>query len=224
MSYESLFDIIGPIMVGPSSSHTAGAAKIGKIAYELFGGIPDKATIILYGSFAKTHKGHGTDIAIIAGLLGFSPDDERIRNAFAHAKKSGMDYNFVISDKPVPNQNTAEIRMKSASGKEMTVVGVSVGGGKINIINIDGFAANISGDNNTLLVFHTDEFGAIALVTGVLAANRINVGHMESSRANDKENALMIIEADADVNESLVDVISELPLVKRVIFIKNTIM
>lgn len=196
MDYNSVFDIIGPIMVGPSSSHTAGAARIGKAVYTLFGGTPEKVEITFFGSFAKTYKGHGSDVAIIGGLLGLDPADKRIRDAFELAEKAKIDIIIHTSEKQAVHPNTINIKAMAEGKETLNVTASSLGGGKIRINLIDGFPTALSYDNPTILVFHKDRFGAIADVSNLIAAKEINIGHMEVSRREKGENALMIIEVD----------------------------
>lgn len=207
MHYNSIFDIIGPIMVGPSSSHTAGAARIGKTARDIFGRRPQRAKITFYGSFAQTYRGHGTDLAIVGGILDLGADDERIIRSFEIAKEQGVDLEFItVPEESEYHPNTAKIRLVDDQGS-FELVGISIGGGKITIKEIEGFKISLSGENPTLLVFHHDRYGAIARVAQVLACNEINVGHMEVARKSKGELALMVIETDQEITaETLADV------------------
>ena len=172
----SVFDIIGPRMVGPSSSHTAGAVRIGLIAHRLIGGEHiTKAEITLYGSFAETGFGHGTDRAILAGILGVEPDDPRVRYSALLAKSEGVDYTVKKSELEMQHPNTARIFVRSESGRECTIVGESVGGGNIEIIEINGMEVSFTGDYPTIVIFYLDAPGAISHVTALLAERQINV-------------------------------------------------
>lgn len=210
MKYRSVFDIIGPIMIGPSSSHTAGAARIGKVARSLFRRQPKWADIHLYGSFAKTYKGHGTDVAIIGGILDFETDDVRIIDAIKIAEADGMTIRFIEEDAVPDHPNTVKIRMGDEKG-DLEMVGISIGGGKIEIIELNGFVLKLSGQHPAILVEHKDKFGAIANVATVLAKHEINIGHMEVSRKEMGQKALMTIEVDQNIEDAILDEIEKLP-------------
>lgn len=215
MKYKSVFDIIGPVMIGPSSSHTAGAARIGKMARELFGREPKWATISFYGSFAKTYKGHGTDVAMIGGLMNFETDDERIINAFDHAKKKKIRIKIREEEALTDHPNTARIQIGDDAG-EMELVGISIGGGKIEIIELNGFELKLTGHHPAILVVHDDRFGAIAAVSNLLARHKINIGHMDVSRKDVGQMALMTIEVDQTVEEDVIEELKKLPEVTQV--------
>ncbi|ABO49786.1 L-serine ammonia-lyase [Desulforamulus reducens MI-1] len=204
MRYNSIFDIIGPVMVGPSSSHTAGAARIGKTTRNIFGRVPTRAEITLYGSFAQTYRGHGTDLALVGGILNLNANDENIVRSFQIAKDFGVEIIFkTVAEESDYHPNTARVCLSDSKGS-LEVVGISVGGGKITITEIEGFKISLSGDSPTLLVFHHDRFGAIAKVAQVLACNEINIGHMEVARRSRGDQALMVIETDQDLtNETI---------------------
>lgn len=219
MKYISVFDIIGPVMVGPSSSHTAGAARIGKATRSLFGKEPKKITITLYGSFAKTYKGHGTDVALVGGLLDFDTNDLRIIDSLVIAKDLDIDVRFVISDQEVRHPNTARILLEDEKDS-LEVVGVSVGGGKINIVEINGFKIKVTGTTPSLLVFHVDKYGVIASIANVLGLNEINIGYMEVARKEKGSTALMVLETDQPVTKNVVLEIKALPSVKKIALLK----
>ncbi len=210
MKFRSVFDIIGPVMIGPSSSHTAGAARIGRVARHLFGKEPRKAEIFLYGSFAKTYKGHGTDVALIGGLLDFDTFDERMVHSKELAIQKGIDVHFIESEEPAEHPNTARLVLTD-EGKRLEVVGVSVGGGKIEITEVNGFAISLSGSNPALFCVHHDRFGAVAAVAGLLAQHEINISFMEVSRKLRGDVALMVIETDQEVDPAIAREISALP-------------
>ncbi|PAQ15844.1 L-serine ammonia-lyase, iron-sulfur-dependent, subunit beta [Bacillaceae bacterium SAOS 7] len=215
MKYKSVFDIIGPIMIGPSSSHTAGAAKIGRLARSLFGREPKWAIISFYGSFAQTYKGHATDVAIIGGLLDFDTFDERIIDAIKIAESRGISIQF-IEEMAVPTHpNTAKVRIGDEAG-EIELVGISIGGGKIEVTELNGFELKLSGQHPAILVVHNDRFGAIATVSNELAKHQINIGHMEVSRKAKGEMALMIIEVDQTIDDQVIQAIEHLPNVIQV--------
>lgn len=216
MKYRSAFDIIGPVMVGPSSSHTAGAARIGRVARTLFASFPKKAVISLYGSFAETYKGHGTDVAIVAGLLDFETYDKRLPRSLEIAKELGMEVEFVL-EKAVPDHpNTVRILLSNES-KKMELVGVSIGGGNIEIIELNSFKLKLTGENPAILVVHNDQFGVIAAVTTVMAMRKINISHMEVSRKEKGKTAMMVIEVDQKIDESVFKELENIPNVKQII-------
>ncbi|TCT26812.1 L-serine dehydratase [Melghiribacillus thermohalophilus] len=202
MKYRSVFDIIGPIMIGPSSSHTAGAARIGRMTRKLFGREPEWADIYLYGSFAKTYKGHGTDVAIVGGILDFDTFDERISQSLEIAKKNNINIRFIEEDALTDHPNTARIRMGDKDG-EIELVGISIGGGKAEITELNGFDLKLTGHHPAILVMHNDKHGAIAAVTNILARHEINIGHMEVSRKEQGKEALMVIETDQNIPDEL---------------------
>lgn len=202
MKYRSVFDIIGPAMIGPSSSHTAGAARIGRMARRLFGRIPHEVDIEFCGSFANTYQGHGTDVAIAGGLMNFDTHDPRIKDALKIAEDIGLKIRISTVDPPGEHPNTAWITLQDRAGT-MRVKGISVGGGKIAMLEADGFAMNLSGDAWTALVFHKDHFGMIASVASVLADQRINIAKMGMSRKAKGQDALLIIETDEAIADSL---------------------
>ncbi|WP_372997103.1 L-serine ammonia-lyase, iron-sulfur-dependent subunit beta [Lutispora sp.] len=199
----NLFDIIGPVMIGPSSSHTAGAARLGKLARNIFGEEFNKADITLYNSFSKTGKGHGTDKAIVAGILGMEPDDENIKNAFELVKKSGIEVNFNYQDSNREvHPNTAMIKLYEKE-KSMSITGCSLGGGRVMIQDIDGFKTEFTGEFNTIISIQRDKPGIVAYVASYLAQKNINIAQMKLSRKSKGDTALMIIETDEIPPESL---------------------
>ncbi|MEK4522631.1 MULTISPECIES: L-serine ammonia-lyase, iron-sulfur-dependent subunit beta [unclassified Psychrobacillus] len=215
MKFKSVFDIIGPVMIGPSSSHTAGAARIGRVARDLFGKQPTWAKIHLYGSFAETYKGHGTDVAIIGGLLDYDTFDERIKTSFSEAEKVGLSYEFIPETGHTEHPNTARIVLGDDE-REMSVVGISIGGGKTEITELNGFPLRLSGNLAAILVVHNDRSGCIASVANCLAKHNINIGHMEVSRKEKGNMALMVIEVDQNVSKDILDEITTLPNITKV--------
>ena len=196
----NLFDILGPVMVGPSSSHTAGAVRLGRIARRLLGeGTPCRANITLFGSFAATGCGHGTDRALIAGLLGFQPDDERIAGSFDWAEKAGLSFSFATSHVGGEHPNTARVELVGRSGKTLSMTGSSLGGGRIMVVEMNGLRANFSGDLPTLIVQNIDQPGHVNEVTGMLTERGINIATMQLYRDHPGGNAVMIIETDKTV-------------------------
>jgi L-serine dehydratase len=217
MKYRSAFDIIGPVMIGPSSSHTAGAARIGRVARTLFEKQPTKAVISLYGSFAKTYKGHGTDLALVAGIMDFDTFDERIPEALNIAEEVGLEVEFITEDAVTEHPNTVKINLFDAEGKELEIVGISIGGGTIEITEINSFQLKLSGANPAILVVHQDRFGLISAVTSVLSRYEINIGHMEVSRKERGDVAVMVIEMDHKIDDAVYAELSFLQGVTQVI-------
>lgn len=212
-----LFDVVGPVMIGPSSSHTAGAARIGLMAREILKDEPRTVTITLYGSFAKTYKGHGTDKALVAGLLGFSADDVRLRTSFEIATQQGMDVTFHRSEAEVDHPNTARIAMKGKQGREMEIVGVSLGGGKIEIREINGANVSLSGEEHTLITVHRDKPGIIAQATTIMAIGHINVSNMRVFRSAKNATAVMIVCTDSPVPPEMVSMIKKISAIESVV-------
>ncbi|MFD1038026.1 L-serine ammonia-lyase, iron-sulfur-dependent subunit beta [Virgibacillus byunsanensis] len=204
MKYNSVFDIIGPVMIGPSSSHTAGAARIGKAARNLLGKEPKWARIHLYESFAKTYKGHGTDFALVGGLLGYETDDTRMSKALDTAKEKNMDIEFIEDSAASAHPNTARLIIGNDT-EDLELVGISIGGGKVEITELNGFELRLSGNHPAILIMHNDRFGAIASVTKILAKHEINIGHMEVNRKDVGKEALMVIEVDQNVNDNVLE-------------------
>jgi len=194
----SIFDILGPVMIGPSSSHTAGAAKLGYVARQLLGAEPKQAEITLYNSFARTYKGHGTDRAIIGGILGMKPDDEMLRNSLEIAKERGLKYTFkLIMKAPKLHPNSARISLTDLDGNKIEMVGSSLGGGRIEIVEIEGFKVSFSVMTHTIVIIADDIPGSIAHISGAIAEKNINIANMFVSR--EEKLANMIIEVDQDV-------------------------
>ncbi|UOF89210.1 L-serine ammonia-lyase, iron-sulfur-dependent subunit beta [Fodinisporobacter ferrooxydans] len=218
MSFRQVFDIIGPIMIGPSSSHTAGAARIGRVARQLFGDQPEHACITLYGSFARTYRGHGTDVALTGGLLGFDTFDDRIKQSLQLAKESGVEVQFRTSEEIVSHPNTARIQLRG-NGRTLDVTGISIGGGAIEILDIDGFKVSMAAVGPTLAILHMDKKGVIAQVTASLAAHNYNIAHMEVCRFAPGAQALMIMEADLPISATACEVLERIPEVLRVAYV-----
>ncbi|MEH7373677.1 MULTISPECIES: L-serine ammonia-lyase, iron-sulfur-dependent subunit beta [Bacillaceae] len=216
MKYRSAFDIIGPVMIGPSSSHTAGAARIGRVARTLFGKLPKKAIISLYGSFAKTYKGHGTDFAIVAGLLDFDTCDERLPKSLEIANEIGLEIVFQTEEAVVDHPNTVKINLYDEAN-ELEMVGISIGGGTIEITELNSFPLKLSGEHPAILVVHQDRFGIISAVTNVLSTYEINIGHMEVSRLEKGEMALMVIEVDQRIEDIVIEELKNLSNVTQII-------
>lgn len=200
---RSIFDIVGPVMIGPSSSHTAGAVRLGALARAIFGTQPRRVEIGLHGSFAATGDGHGTKLALIAGLLGMAPDDVRIPDSFKIAASEGMDFSFEIIELDEAHPNTAVFRMWGDENDEPHFIqGSSIGGGNVVVTNIGEFAVNATGEMPLLVVEHTDQPGVIHAVSGALTDSRINIAAMDVSREMRRARALMLIETDGQPDAS----------------------
>lgn len=202
---HGVFDIVGPIMIGPSSSHTAGAVRLGLMARKILGEKVLKAGIQLHGSFAQTYRGHGTDKALIAGILGFAPDDERIVSALNIAKNQGVAYSFQTIKLEDAHPNTAIIHLTGETGRVAKVCGASVGGGNIMITNINGYAVELTGEYPVLITIHHDKPGVITQVTQILARYAMNIAFMRVSRQNRGESAMMIMELDDEPADEVID-------------------
>jgi L-serine dehydratase len=216
----NLFDIIGPVMVGPSSSHTAGAVRIGRIAGELLGEPPVELSIQLHGSFAKTYKGHGTDRALVAGLMGMKPDDADIECSLRLAEEAGIKVALESVELKDAHPNTAVITAMGGSGRRVTVQGASVGGGNVVINRIDGMEVEFTGSYNTLIISHTDAPGVVASVANLLAGSNVNIASMKVYRLIMGGEAIMVIETDQEIGRELEELLEKLPKVKNAALIK----
>lgn len=214
-----LFDILGPVMVGPSSSHTAGAARIGLITRMLLGTEPKDVKIGLYGSFQKTYLGHGTDKALIGGLLGMAVDDIRLRDSLKYAQEAGLTYSFYQADLRGAHPNTVILDVTAQDGIQLNVQAVSVGGGEIVVKSINGLDAGFSGHENTLIVTHKDVKGMIAQISSVLTANSINIATMRVFRRSAGGEAMMVIELDGHVDQALIQWLKGMPGIYNVCYI-----
>ena len=213
-----IFDILGPVMVGPSSSHTAGAVRIGRMARILLGGEPAKAEIGLYGSFAETGQGHGTDRALVAGLLGLKPDELEIPHSFELAKERGLRFSFYTARLREAHPNTAVLLVEDKSGKSLELQAASTGGGRIRVDRLNGVDVSFTGMFNTLIVRHQDIAGEVANVTHELADMKINIATMSLCRDRRGGDALMVIETDQKIPPVARILISELRGVKKVAY------
>ncbi len=215
----NLFDVVGPVMVGPSSSHTAGAVRIGNVSRKLLGEEVQKAEIGLHGSFLATGSGHGTDRALIAGLLGLSVDDDRIADSFSLAREQGMEFHFSGIDLgEEAHPNSARLVLTSRSGRELEIVGVSVGGGRIVIRELDGLQANFSGDYPTLVVHNEDQPGHVAEVTSMLQHKSVNIATMQLYRSGRGGHAVMVLECDQEIPRESVRWLEHLEGVEKVTY------
>lgn len=212
----NLFDILGPIMVGPSSSHTAGAVRIGNMARSLLGQPPIRATLLLHGSFASTGEGHGTHQALVAGLLGLAPDDSRVPDSFTLAGQAGLNFTFGTCTLRHAHPNSVLITLEGAQGATLEVAASSLGGGRIRVFQIDGLPCSFSGELPTLVVHNTDQPGCVSQVTGVLARRGLNVATLQLNRDGRGESAVMVIESDHVIFERAAQEIRTLPGILRV--------
>lgn len=201
----NIFDILGPVMVGPSSSHTAGAVRIGLITRRLLGSAPVKAVITLSGSFAATGVGHGTDRALVAGLLGMSPDDIRIPDSFEIARKQGLDFRFIEREIRDAHPNTAYLDVIDATGRTLGVQASSLGGGRIMVNKLDGTQIDVTAERPALIVHNIDQPGLVAEVTSLLAGESINIATMNLYRSKRGGDAVMVTEVDQNIPDSLVE-------------------
>lgn len=215
----NIFDILGPVMVGPSSSHTAGAARIGLISRQLFGRQPEKAKVYLHGSFAATGKGHGTDKALIGGLLGMKPDDMRIPYSFDAAKEEGMEFTIENKDIKEAHPNTAQIFMEAEGIPPMWVQAYSIGGGRIRVCKLDGIDVNFSGESNTLIIRNVDEPGRVKDVSAALSDAEINIATMQLFRDKKGGVAVMVVETDDIVPQDAIDDLAKKRGIIRVKFL-----
>jgi L-serine dehydratase len=220
IEYVNVFDIIGPVMIGPSSSHTAGAVRMGRISLKILGEEAVKADIGLAGSFAMTYRGHGTDRALIAGILGLLPDDELIRDSFPLAKERGLEFSFSEVKIPRSHPNTARLHLTGKSGKECAVQGASVGGGSVLITVVNEMETAFTGNSDTLIIAHKDMPGMIASVATVMAESGINIGNFRLNRPNRGFQAVMTVEVDGDMNRDAVEKLRALPHIDSVVYLR----
>ena len=199
----NIFDILGPVMVGPSSSHTAGAVRIGRVTRELLGEEPVRVELLLHGSFAETGQGHGTDLALVAGLLGMQPDDIRIPQSMKMARGHGMDVKLGSIHLRDVHPNTVLLKVSGCSGRALEVVASSLGGGRIQVCQIDGLETNFNGEYPTLVVHNLDQPGHVADVTGLLSKEKINIASMHLARDVRGGYAVMVVETDQRIPEHL---------------------
>lgn len=220
----NVFDIIGPVMIGPSSSHTAGAVRIGRVVNKLCdGNDPIKAGITLSGSFAKTGKGHGTDKALLAGIMGFHSYSPEIKDALNIAKERGLEYSFTNEEIRGAHPNTARIDFETADGKKGEVLASSIGGGNITVSRINGMKVDFNGNSNTILVMHTDKPGVIANVTNMMhwEYEDLNISNFSLSRQEKGGEAIMTIETDNLPPETLIEDIRKIAHVTNAILIRR---
>lgn len=197
-----VFDILGPVMIGPSSSHTAGACRLGMVARALLDEKPDNATIRLYGSFAKTYSGHCTDRAIVGGILGFSPDDVRLRDSFFHADENGLKWHLELAESETLHPNSADIILKGKT-RQITVTASSIGGGAIKVVKINGADVDFSAEYPTTILFHKDVKGIIAKYSDLFARHGVNIAYMRVYRHKIGCDAITVLETDQQISPEL---------------------
>ncbi|MBX2941970.1 MAG: L-serine ammonia-lyase, iron-sulfur-dependent subunit beta [Cyclobacteriaceae bacterium] len=216
---SSIFDMIGPIMIGPSSSHTAGVVRIARAAVAILGGIPEEAEIIFYNSFASTYEGHGSDRAIIAGLQDFATDDKRIKESLDLAKKAGLKYHFKsIGNASTFHPNSIKLKLKKGERK-IEILGESRGGGIISIVEVNGFKAGFTTSNHTLIIYADDVKGSIAFIANVIANDQCNIATMSVSRKGKNDLACLVIEMDSGIKDVTFIYLNSLNWVKEVVYI-----
>ncbi|NQX68707.1 L-serine ammonia-lyase, iron-sulfur-dependent, subunit beta [Paenibacillus alba] len=215
MRFKDVFSIIGPSMIGPSSSHTAGAVRLGRVARQLLGEQPTKAEITLFGSFADTYKGHGTDLALVGGLLDFETDDPRIPTAAEEAETLGIEIAFRTSKDKADHPNTVQFALSSDT-REVTMTGASIGGGNVEIVNVNDFDVKFTAVYPTLVISHHDRPGMIADITTLLGRSQINIGFMDLDRKGRDREAMTVIETDADIPDSLIEELMNLSMITNI--------
>lgn len=221
MSFISVFDVIGPNMIGPSSSHTAGAAIIAGLARKMIAPPLVRVDFTLYGSFARTYRGHGTDRALLGGVMGFAADDLRIRDSFALAEAAGLVYSFAVDEGETEvHPNTVDIRMENAAGLVMTVRGESLGGGKVRIVRINGVEVDFTGEYNALIVVQQDKPGVVAHITKALSDRNVNIAFMRLFREEKGSTAYTIVESDQRLPDGVADQLLENPNITDVMVVQ----
>ena len=216
-NYIGLFDVIGPVMVGPSSSHTSGAATIAWMARQIFSGKPEKVEFTLYGSFAETYKGHGTDRALVGGMLGYRSNDVRIRNAYAYARKEWLRVEFTADkETQVSHPNTVDILITGEDGHQLLIRGESIGGGRVRIRKINDIEVDFNGEYSTMIIGHKDVTGTVAFITKCLADAKVNVATLKLFREGKGKKAFTVVETDSSIPEELKEMILEYDTVTSV--------
>ncbi|MCC5919813.1 MAG: L-serine ammonia-lyase, iron-sulfur-dependent subunit beta [Cyclobacteriaceae bacterium] len=218
---SSVFDMIGPVMIGPSSSHTAGVVRIARAAFKIMGEVSDEADIIFYNSFARTYQGHGSDRAVIAGLLNMKTDDRDIKNALDIAKEKGFQYHFKsIANASIYHPNSIRIKLKKRD-RSVEVLGESLGGGVINVAEVDGFTANFSARLHTLIIKAQDMKGSISYISSVLANDNCNIATLSVTRKGKNDLAALVFEMDSGLKAVSLEYIKNLDWVREVIYIPD---
>ena len=223
MKIFGVFDILGPIMVGPSSSHTAGAAKLGKIAKTIVGTDIKEVTFLLHGSFGKTYKGHGTDRALVAGILGMEPSDDDLRNSISIAKSKGLNIKFIEYDLGQVHPNTVKFLITDVNNNYFEIMGSSIGGGNVEINEINGNSVIITGENPTIITCHDDIPGTVAKVSDLIYEDKINIAFLKLVRGEKGKSATMTFEVDSTIPDTLVKDIKKITGINKVIVINPEI-
>lgn len=222
MAFISVFEVIGPNMVGPSSSHTAGAASIARLAWRMMHPKIKSVHFTLYGSFARTYQGHGTDRALLGGMMGFETDDVRIRDSFEIARKEGIEFSFTANTAETDvHPNTVDMEIEDVEGRKLIVRGESIGGGKVRLTRIDGVKVLFTGEYHSLIVVHKDHPGVIANVTTILSKCHVNIAYLRVYRENKGGVAYMIIESDEEITQETVEAIEKNPFVRDTMLIRR---
>ena len=204
MEFISVFDVLGPNMIGPSSSHTAGAAVIAFLAQKMITKPLKRVHFTLYGSFAKTYQGHGTDRALLGGIMGFTTDDTRLRDSFRIAQENGLEYHFLKNETDTDvHPNTVDIRMENEAGRVMTIRGESLGGGKARIVRLNGVKVDFTGEYSAVIVVHRDTPGVAAHITKVISEEKVNIAFMRVFRDAKGHTAYTIVESDDRLPEQI---------------------
>ena len=221
MAFISVFDVLGPNMIGPSSSHTAGAAVIAYLAQKMINGPLTRVSFTLYGSFAKTYRGHGTDRALLGGIMGFSTDDMRIRDSFEIATERGLEFSFTPNEVETDvHPNTVDILMENAAGQQMKIRGESLGGGKVQITRINQVKVVFTGEYSAVIVIHQDKPGVIAHITKCLSDRGVNIAFMRLFREKKGHTAYSIVESDGNLPEDVAASLRENPNVHDVMIVQ----
>ena len=222
MSFISVFDVLGPNMIGPSSSHTAGAAVIAGLAQKMLAPPLTRVEFTLYGSFAKTYRGHGTDRALLGGILGFSTDDRNIRDSFEIARQRGLDFTFTPNETETDlHPNTVDIHMENAAGQTLLVRGASLGGGKVKIVRINGVEVDFTGEYSAVIAVHQDKPGVVAHITKVLSDRGVNLAFMRLFRESKGHKAYSIIESDGRLPEGITEELKTNPYIHDVMIVQS---
>lgn len=218
---SSIFDMIGPVMIGPSSSHTAGVVRIGRVARRLLGVTPESAKITFYNSFARTYEGHGSDRAIIGGLMDFHTDDERLRESLQIAQQTGLEFVLrSVTNANALHPNSIRLHLKGG-GRETEVLGVSKGGGLISIVEVDGYRCNFNAQMHTLLITAEDIRGSIAFISNVVAHDDCNIATMTVDRKAKNQPAKLVLEMDSGLGDTSLGYLRSLRWIQSVIYIPD---
>ena len=221
MSFISVFDVLGPNMIGPSSSHTAGAAVIAFLAQKMITPPLVKVDFTLYGSFAKTYRGHGTDRALLGGIMGFSTEDTRIRESFQIAQERGLEFRFIPNDTETEiYPNTVDIHMENAAGQTMTIRGESLGGGKARIVRINGVEVDFTGQYSAVIVVQDDKPGVVAHIAKSISDHNVNIAFMRLFRESKGHTAYTIVESDDRLPEDIADTLWQNPNIHDVMVVQ----